>query len=54
MGDSFVGVRYELLVAAAFVRAGFHVDLEDEQMVSSRLRTAMPAAFRYPTGEREA
>jgi hypothetical protein len=33
--EHFVGVRYELLVAAAFVRAGFQVDPEDESDSSS-------------------
>jgi hypothetical protein len=34
--DGFVGFRYELLVAAAIVRAGFHVEPEDETDGSKR------------------
>jgi hypothetical protein len=33
-GNHFAGMRYELLVAAAFVRAGFDVALEDESDAS--------------------
>lgn len=43
--DQFQGVRYELYVTASMIRAGFHVELEDES-VSNRTHCELTATHR--------
>jgi len=49
--DNYEGARYELLVAAAFIRAGLLIEMEDESDVSARhpefIAKHPPTGFRF-------